>query len=194
MIVGQMIGRRHGRNITGSDMDFIDEQGYRANVGMIITDGRGQVLIAGRRGRSGWQFPQGGVRPDEPIENAMYRELREEVGLEPADVDVVGATRDWLRYRLPRRYIRRNSSPRCIGQKQRWFLLRLLSDPAALRFDLSEQPEFDRCRWVDYWQPVKEVIYFKRRVYEQALTELRPLAFPDGPGSAAEELAGGHAG
>ena len=175
-------------------MDFIDEHGYRANVGMIVTDGRGQVLIAGRRGQTGWQFPQGGVRPDEPIANAMYRELREEVGLEPDDVDVVGTTRDWLRYRLPKRYIRRDSNPRCIGQKQRWFLLKLLSDPAALRFDLSEQPEFDRCRWVDYWQPVMEVIYFKRRVYEQALTELSPLAFPDSQPSVAGRLAGGHAG
>ena len=188
-----MVGRRRGRNTTDSDMDFIDEHGYRANVGMIITDGRGQVLIAGRRGQSGWQFPQGGVRPDEPIENAMYRELREEVGLAPEDVDVVGATPDWLRYRLPRRYIRRGSSPRCIGQKQRWFLLRLLSDPAALRFDLSEQPEFDRCRWVDYWQPVREVIYFKRHVYERALTQLSPLAFPDGQASVAPNLAGEHA-
>lgn len=159
-------------------MDFIDEHGYRANVGMIITDGHGQVLIAGRRGQSGWQFPQGGVGRDEPIEDAMYRELREEVGLERDDVDVVGATREWLRYRLPRRYIRRNSSPLCVGQKQRWFLLHLLGNPEALRFDLGEQPEFDRCRWVDYWQPVREVIYFKRRVYQKALTELWPLAFP----------------
>ncbi|WP_428100043.1 RNA pyrophosphohydrolase [Candidatus Rariloculus sp.] len=160
-------------------MDFIDEHGFRANVGMIITDGHGHVLIAGRRGQSGWQFPQGGVGPEETIESAMYRELREEVGLNPNDVNVVGSTRDWLRYRLPERYIRRGRSPVCIGQKQRWFLLQLVCDPAALRFDLSERPEFDRCRWVDYWQPVKEVIYFKRRVYERALTELGPLAFPD---------------
>jgi putative (di)nucleoside polyphosphate hydrolase len=83
---------------------------------------------------------------------------------------------------LPDRYIRREQTPLCIGQKQRWFLLQLRTDINRVRFDLSPEPEFDRCRWVDYWRPVKEVVYFKRPVYVQALHELGPLAFPnDGP-------------
>jgi putative (di)nucleoside polyphosphate hydrolase len=161
------------------DMDSIDEQGFRANVGIILTDGSGRVMIAGRRGRGGWQFPQGGIRREETVEGAMFRELREEVGLTPADVELVGATEGWLRYRLPERFIRREQSPLCIGQKQRWFLLQLLGDIERLRFDLTDAPEFDRCRWVDYWRPVKEVIYFKRPVYVRALRELGPLAFPN---------------
>jgi len=160
-------------------MDFIDEEGFRANVGIILMDREGRVLIAGRRGRGGWQFPQGGVKPDETTESAMYRELYEEVGLEPDDVELVGQTRDWLRYRLPPKYIRRERTPVCVGQKQRWFLLQLNCDPNRLRFDRTDEPEFDRCRWVDYWRPVKEVIYFKRLVYVRALSELGPLAFPD---------------
>lgn len=160
-------------------MDFIDEQGFRANVGIILTDGSGRVLIAGRRGRGGWQFPQGGIKPDETAEDALFRELHEEVGLEPAHVCVMGATEGWLRYRLPERYVRRDRRPLCIGQKQRWFLLRLGCGIDRLRFDLTEEPEFDRCRWVDYWRPVKEVVYFKRPVYVRALRELGPLAFPD---------------
>lgn len=163
-------------------MDFIDEQGFRANVGIILIDRASRVLIAGRRGRGGWQFPQGGIRPGEEAEAAMFRELREEVGLERADVDVVGATEGWLRYRLPERYIRRERTPLCIGQKQRWFLLELTGAVERVRFDLTPDPEFDRCRWVDYWRPVKEVVYFKRPVYVRALHELGPLAFPnDGP-------------
>jgi len=162
-------------------MDSIDEQGFRANVGIILTDGSGRVLIAGRRGRGGWQFPQGGIRPEESVEGAMFRELREEVGLTPADVALVGATSGWLRYRLPDRYIRREQRPLCIGQKQRWFLLHLHCTLERLRFDTTDEPEFDRCRWVDYWRPVKEVIYFKRPVYVRALRELGPLAFPCGP-------------
>jgi putative (di)nucleoside polyphosphate hydrolase len=160
-------------------MDFIDEQGFRANVGIILTDGRGRVLIAGRRGRGGWQFPQGGIQPEESAEDALFRELHEEVGLKPQDVDLVGATEGWLKYRLPDRFIRREHTPLCIGQKQRWFLLLLMSDAARVRFDCTAQPEFDRCRWVDYWRPVKEVVYFKRPVYVRALQELGPLAFPD---------------
>jgi len=163
-------------------MDRIDTQGYRANVGIIVTDGTGRVLIGGRIGRGGWQFPQGGIRPEESVEDAMYRELNEEVGLAPEDVETLGSTQDWLRYRLPERFIRRQQTPVCIGQKQRWYLLRLIADVERVRFDTTAEPEFDRCRWVDYWRPVKEVIYFKRQVYVSALNELGPLAFPqDGP-------------
>ena len=160
--------------------DSIDENGFRANVGIILANVSGGVLIAGRLGRRGWQFPQGGIRTDESAEQAMYRELREEIGLGPADVEVVGQTSGWLSYRLPARFIRRDSMPLCIGQKQRWFLLRLVGGDERVRFDTTDQPEFDRWRWVDYWRPVKEVIYFKRHVYARALQELGPLVFPDG--------------
>jgi len=137
-------------------------------------------LLGGRVGAKGWQFPQGGMLEGEAPEEAMFRELHEEVGLEASDVDLLASTEDWLRYRLPKKYLRRGSKPLCIGQKQRWFLLRLCSDEERLRFDRSETPEFDRWRWVDFWRPVNEVIYFKRRVYAQALHELGPHLFPDG--------------
>ena len=162
-------------------MDRIDSQGYRANVGMILMDGEGRVLVGGRVGRRGWQFPQGGIRPDESAEEAMYRELEEEVGFGCDDVENLGCTQDWLRYRLPERFVRREQLPLCIGQKQRWFLLRLRCDPGCVRFDNTIEPEFDRSRWVDYWAPVSKVIYFKRRVYVKALTELGPLAHPPPP-------------
>jgi putative (di)nucleoside polyphosphate hydrolase len=162
--------------------DFIDAQGFRANVGIILMRADRDLLLGGRSGGRGWQFPQGGIQPEESTEAAMFRELREEVGLLPEDVELVGSTEGWLRYRLPDRFIRREQTPLCIGQKQRWFLLQLRTDINRVRFDLSPEPEFDRCRWVDYWRPVKEVVYFKRPVYVQALHELGPLAFPnDGP-------------
>ena len=160
-------------------MHRIDSNGYRENVGIILIDDDGCVLIGGRVGSSGWQFPQGGIAPEESPEGAMYRELNEEVGLGPDDVDTLGVTRSWLKYRLPERFVRRKQTPLCIGQKQRWYLLRLLADPSRVRFDTTSDPEFNRCRWVHYWRPVKEVIYFKRHVYAQALKELSPLAFPE---------------
>lgn len=161
--------------------DLIDAQGFRANVGIVLIRDGGEVFLGGRSDGRGWQFPQGGVRQDESAEQALYRELREEVGLEPGDVEMLAATRQWLRYRLPRRFVRRRSQPLCIGQKQRWFLLRMLGDEDRLRLDLTEEPEFDTWRWVDYWSPVREVIYFKRGVYARALEELGHQAFPDGP-------------
>ncbi len=161
--------------------DFIDTEGFRANVGIVLIRDGGEVFLGGRSDGRGWQFPQGGVRRDESPEQALFRELREEVGLEPGDVQVLASTSDWLRYRLPSQFVRRRSKPLCIGQKQRWFLLRMLGEDARLRFDVTSQPEFDSWRWVDYWWPVREVIYFKRTVYVRALTELAPQAFPAGP-------------
>jgi putative (di)nucleoside polyphosphate hydrolase len=163
--------------------DWIDAEGFRANVGIILTNGEGELLLAGRAGRAGrkgWQFPQGGMRVGEEPEAAMYRELREEVGLSREDVELLGETTGWLRYRLPDRYVRHNSQPLCIGQKQRWFMLRLISPADKVRFDLGEEPEFDRVRWVDFWRPVNEVIYFKRRVYARALHELGSTVYPQG--------------
>jgi putative (di)nucleoside polyphosphate hydrolase len=160
--------------------DWIDAEGFRANVGIILANSDGKLLLAGRVGSKGWQFPQGGVLVGEDPEEAMYRELHEEVGLERADVELLGITQDWLRYRLPNKFVRRNSEPLCIGQKQRWFMLQLVSSADKVRFDMGEQPEFDRVRWVDFWRPVNEVIYFKRRVYARALHELGSTAYPQG--------------
>ena len=161
--------------------DFIDAQGFRANVGIVLIRDGGEVFLGSRSDGRGWQFPQGGVQREESPEEALFRELHEEIGLEPEDVEVIATTRDWLRYRLPRQYVRRRSRPLCIGQKQRWFLLRMLGDDERLRFDTTDRPEFDDWRWVDYWHPVREVIFFKRIVYARALDELGRLAFPDGP-------------
>jgi len=162
---------------------MIDREGFRPNVGIIISNDQGRVLLARRIGQNAWQFPQGGINADEDTEAALFRELHEEVGLGPEAVEVLGRTRGWLRYHLPRRFIRRRSYPRCIGQKQVWFMLRLLADESELRLDASDSPEFDDWRWVDYWQPVQEVIFFKRHVYRQALEELAPLVGSQSPDS-----------
>jgi putative (di)nucleoside polyphosphate hydrolase len=160
--------------------DVIDPEGFRANVGIVVMRSDGTVFLGRRTGGRGWQFPQGGVRQGEELEQALFRELHEEVGLVASDVDLLGATADWVRYRLPPRYVRRNRRPVCIGQKQRWFLLRLKREDVRFAFDHTNEPEFDEWRWVSYWEPVREVIYFKRPVYTRALSELAPLAFPGG--------------
>ena len=155
---------------------MIDPDGYRPNVGIILLRADGRVFWARRAFRDGWQFPQGGMNSDETPLEAMYRELREETGLEPEHVEVIGATPGWLKYRLPRRFVRRNERPICIGQKQVWFLLRFLGDESALRLDSTDTPEFDLWQWVDFWYPASHVVAFKREVYERALRYLAPFA------------------
>lgn len=159
---------------------MIDSEGYRANVGIIISNQKGQLLWARRIGQDAWQFPQGGLNESETLEEALFRELSEEVGLNSEHVEIIGCTKDWLRYRLPENFMRHNSMPLCIGQKQIWYLLRLTADDQSICLNKSSHPEFDSWKWVDYWYPLKEVIAFKRKVYERALEELKPLLFPDG--------------
>jgi len=159
---------------------LIDSEGFRPNVGIIICNTERRLFWGRRVGQNAWQFPQGGIQGDESPEQAMFRELEEEIGLCPGQVEVLGFTRRWLRYRLPKRFIRRNSHPVCIGQKQIWFLLRTRCAESEFCFDKTLKPEFDDWRWVKYWQPVREVVYFKRYVYTQALEELAPLLYPEG--------------
>jgi putative (di)nucleoside polyphosphate hydrolase len=153
----------------------IDADGFRPNVGIILANAAGQVLWAKRIRQEAWQFPQGGIQRGETPDQALYRELEEELGLKPAHVKLLGVTDDWLRYRLPANLIRRGRHPVCIGQKQKWFLLRMLCEECLVHFDSSAHPEFDGWRWVDYWLPLQEVVVFKREVYREALNQLAPL-------------------
>jgi putative (di)nucleoside polyphosphate hydrolase len=157
----------------------IDCDGYRPNVGIILCNRERQLFWGKRVGQDAWQFPQGGIRQDETPEQALFRELHEETGLLPEHVRILGMSRTWLRYRLPARMVRRQNRPVCVGQKQRWFLLQMSASEADFRLDAGNPPEFDDWCWIDYWRPVREVVYFKRDVYRRALCELVPLMFPE---------------
>ena len=151
---------------------MIDSEGYRPNVGIIVANGDGRVLWAKRVGQEAWQFPQGGINAKEAPEEALFRELREEIGLKQHEVTVVGATRGWLRYKLPKRLLRNNSD--FVGQKQKWFLLKMLAPDTNVQFDVSSTPEFDHWQWVSYWYPLGQVVQFKQDVYRKAMKELAP--------------------
>lgn len=151
---------------------IIDRAGYRLNVGIILVNDAGLVFWGRRQGHDAWQFPQGGLAVGETAHEAMFRELREEIGLEKEDIEILGVTKRWLKYRLPNQYLRHGSTPLVIGQKQKWYLLKLLASEQKLRLDLSDSPEFDSWRWIDYFEPQEHVIFFKKQVYSQALKEL----------------------
>lgn len=155
----------------------LDREGYRPNVGIILLNKDNKVFWGRRIGESSWQFPQGGIKPGESPETAMFRELMEETGLLPQHVKILGRTRDWLSYDVPNHWVRREWRGAYRGQKQIWFLLRLIVNDDHIYLHASELPEFDHWRWHEYWAPIDEVIEFKKYVYEKALTELSRLVY-----------------
>lgn len=151
---------------------MLDREGFRPNVGIILCNAKNEVFWGKRIKEHSWQFPQGGIKRGETPEEAMYRELQEEVGLLPEHVRILGRTRDWLRYEVPTQWIKREWRGSYRGQKQIWFLLRLVGRDSDVSLRASDHPEFDAWRWNSYWVPLDVVIEFKRGVYEQALSEL----------------------
>jgi len=156
---------------------MLDKDGYRPNVGIILLNERGEVFWGKRVKQHSWQFPQGGIKYGESPQQAMFRELYEEIGLRQEQVRVVARTRDWLRYDVPDQWIRRDLRGNYRGQKQIWFLLRLTGRDCDVCLRRSAKPEFDAWRWHDYWIPLDSVIEFKRDVYQQALLELSRFVF-----------------
>lgn len=151
---------------------MLDRDGFRPNVGIVLLNQKNQVFWGKRIRTHSWQFPQGGIDRGETPEQAMFRELHEEVGLLPEHVRIVARTRDWLRYEVPDRFIRRDARGHYKGQKQIWYLLQLVGHDWDLNLRATDHPEFDAWRWHDYWVPLDVVVEFKRGVYEMALTEL----------------------
>ncbi|OIQ76197.1 RNA pyrophosphohydrolase [mine drainage metagenome] len=151
---------------------MLDREGYRPNVGIILLNAKNQVFWGKRVRAHSWQFPQGGINSGETPEQAMFRELHEEVGLHPCHVRIIARTRHWLRYDVPSHYVRRDSRGIYKGQKQIWYLLKLTGRDCDVSLRATTHPEFDAWRWNDYWVPLDSVIEFKREVYQLALTEL----------------------
>ncbi|HEX7386268.1 MAG TPA: RNA pyrophosphohydrolase [Castellaniella sp.] len=156
---------------------MLDREGYRPNVGIILVNQKNEVFWGKRIREHAWQFPQGGIKHGETPVQAMYRELHEEVGLLPEHVRILGRTREWLRYDVPEHYVRRELRGHYRGQKQIWFLLRMVGRDSDVTLRATDLPEFDAWRWNAYWVPLEAVIEFKREVYTLALNELSALLF-----------------
>jgi len=153
------------------EKDKVDDEGYRLNVGIVIVNQENQVFWGQRREpANAWQFPQGGIYAGETTQQALFRELHEEVGLLSRDVEVIAETKNWISYELPKG-LRRDFHKDIVGQKQKWFLLRLLCADDKISLDHNGYPEFVQWQWVDYWHPLQAIVEFKRKVYDQVLNE-----------------------
>jgi putative (di)nucleoside polyphosphate hydrolase len=152
---------------------MIDKDGYRPNVGIVICNARNEVFWGKRVRQNSWQFPQGGIKHGESPEQAMYRELMEEVGLAQEHVRILGRTRNWMRYDVPRDWMKRDWRGHYRGQKQIWFLLRLLGRIASVRLRASRTiPNSMPGAGMITGRRRKPMVEFKREVYRTALSEL----------------------
>jgi len=152
---------------------MIKEPGYRLNVGLIILNDKGKLLLCKRKNVNSWQFPQGGIDSGETPYKAAKRELFEEVGIKANSVSLLGSINDWVKYEIPKKS-RRNGflKKKIIGQKQKWYMFKLNKD-VIISFDNDPDNEFEEFKWVSYWYPLYVIIKFKENVYRKVLNELR---------------------
>ena len=149
------------------------EPGYRLNVGLIIANENGELLLCKRKKMNSWQFPQGGIDFGESPIKAAKRELCEEVGISSKSVTLIESLDNWLKYEIPKISRRRNFLDRkFMGQKQKWFLFKLKNN-VEVTFENDPDNEFDDFKWVSYWYPLNVIISFKEKVYREALNKLK---------------------
>jgi len=156
--------------------DLIFDDGFRANVGIVIFNQKQQVFFAKRRYQSGWQFPQGGIQLGESPKKAMFRELLEETGLDKKSVEITYVSDHWYDYRIPKKSIRKaTNGTTVIGQRQKWFLLKLKDQSTSIVLNSSSEQEFDSWKWIAPDLSIKQVIGFKQDVYKKVISEFIPF-------------------
>ena len=149
------------------------EKGYRLNVGLIIANKQGKVLLCKRKGMNSWQFPQGGIDLNESPLKAAKRELFEEVGIQAKDVKLIKSLDEWLKYDVPIKSRRKNIlNKKFKGQKQKWFLFKVQNE-VQVSFENDPDNEFEDFKWVSYWYPLNVIVSFKEKVYFKALNKLK---------------------
>lgn len=145
---------------------------YRPNVAIVVVNKKGQILACRRSDRYKiWQFPQGGIEKEETEEEAMWRELEEELGT--TEAKLIGRLPKTLCYDWPEHLHRKGYC----GQEQTYFLVRL-KKKAVINLEAHDPPEFDKCEWVSSSSFLERIEGFKAETYRAALEELMEL-FPD---------------
>ena len=149
---------------------------YRSNVGIMMVNEKGYVFVGQRldNNQNAWQMPQGGIDAGEDPETAAYRELLEETGVKKQDVRFVASSSRWLSYDLPEDLIPILWNGKFRGQKQKWFLFKFLGEDVDINI-ATEHPEFSKWKWISKANLLKEIVPFKKSVYENVLKEFKNI-------------------
>ena len=150
---------------------------YRPCVGIMLINSDGLVFVARRKGsKSSWQMPQGGIDKGEKPKQAALRELEEEIGT--AKGKILGKTKGWLKYDLPKKMGGRVWKGKYRGQKQKWFALRFTGKNKDIDLEASGHAEFDAWKWVTVDEVIDGIVPFKRTVYKEVAAQLGHFAQP----------------
>ena len=149
---------------------------YRSNVGIMMVNEKGHVFVGQRldNNQNAWQMPQGGIDAGEDPETAAYRELLEETGVKKQDIRFLASSSQWLSYDLPEDLIPILWNGKFRGQKQKWFLFKFLGEDGDINI-ATEQPEFSKWKWIPKENLLKEIVPFKKSVYENVLKEFKNI-------------------
>ena len=149
---------------------------YRSNVGIMMVNEKGYVFVGQRldNNQNAWQMPQGGIDAGEDPETAAYRELLEETGVKKQDVRLAASSSQWLSYDLPEDLIPILWNGKFRGQKQKWFLFKFLGEDRDINI-ATEHPEFSKWKWISKENLLKEIVPFKKSVYENVLKEFKNI-------------------
>lgn len=141
---------------------------YRRCVGMMLFNARGEVFVGQRLDRmvEAWQMPQGGIDKGEAAEAAAFRELKEEIGTDKAQI--ISETADWLAYDLPQELRGTLWKGRYRGQIQKWYLMRYTGEDSDINLE-TKDPEFRSWRWCHYSEIIEMAVPFKRGVYSEVI-------------------------
>lgn len=147
---------------------------YRPCVGVMLLNRVGKVWVGRRTDvEDAWQMPQGGIDAGESPAEAAIRELTEEIGT--GNARIIGESREWLAYDLPREIVPKTWGGKYRGQRQKWFALEFLGDDSEIAPEHVRHPEFDAWQWVDAQRLPLLAVTFKRDIYESVVAEFAPL-------------------
>lgn len=150
-------------------MKGTSNQTFRAGVGAVILNKKGKVLGLERKDIPGaWQLPQGGLEDESPLEG-VKREIQEETGIEPDDLNLLSECSRLLAYELPLE-VRTQKIGR--GQVQYWFLFQFTGEDEAIT--LGDKKEFSAWKWMSMKKLAKKVVSFKQPIYRELVKEFKP--------------------
>ena len=146
----------------------------RKGVGIAILNSQNKVFVGKRKDNpfDKWQMPQGGVDSNEPLLQAMKRELLEETSIK--NIKVLKEFDQWLEYDLPINLIGKIWKGKYRGQRQKWFVVKFLGDDSEININ-TKNAEFMEWKWIDINLLPNLIVLFKKHIYEKVLIELQKI-------------------